>query len=52
MRYLILIGLALAAGCVNGESPTEPCPNVVVYMSVDSTATLVTDSIDYTPDCG
>ena len=47
MKPLALL-LALA-GCVNG-TPYEPCPNVVVYMSVSDT-TLVTDSTDHTPEC-
>lgn len=47
MRWLILLALA---GCVDGL-PYEPCPLVVVYLSVDSTATVVQDSIDYTPEC-
>lgn len=47
MRYLALL-LALTA-CVNG-TPYEPCPTVIVYVSFADT-TMVTDSIDYTPEC-
>ena len=49
MRWLALV---LLAGCVDGVpySPTEPCPVVIVYVSIDHRE-LVTDSIDYTPEC-
>ena len=51
MKWLVLI---LLAGCVDGVpySPTEPCPVAVVYITLDKHhEVLVTDSIDYTPEC-
>ena len=47
MRWLVLL---LLVGCANG-TPYEPCPTVIVYVSFADSATLVTDSIDYTPEC-
>lgn len=47
IKCLLLLALA---GCANGH-PYEPCPTVVIYMAVDTTRTLATDSIDYTPEC-
>lgn len=49
MRYLLLVWLM--TGCVNG-TPYEPCPTVIVYMTLDRNAgVLATDSIDYMPEC-
>lgn len=53
---LVLVAALLLSSCLYDPfgPRTEPCPDIVVYMTLDTTQVgheLVTDSVDYDPRC-